>query len=274
MAATIGLIPTRIPAVAFFIQPPVRLLMKPNRYRLLALTPALAFALAAPATILANEASARADAAMSEMKGDSAQAAMKELDVEIDHLDMMMNNAPTAEARTAAESRLQMLKDRRAELRKTYVKARYDELKADVRAEANRLGAWTKRTFSRDSADRADDQVRESAGQVKRDLRDAGHQAYAEASTAGTAMDLAAYKLRPTDTNKEEAKAALKALNDRIEALDDRADKMPRGAERDAAKRRVKALEDRKDELKHEFNKARFDALVDSVQAEWNDLRH
>jgi hypothetical protein len=248
--------------------------MKTNLIRFLTLSPALAFALAAPVSLMANEATARADAAMSEVKGDAAQAAMKELDAEIDRLDVQMNNAPTAEEKAAAEARLEVLKERRNDLRKTYVKARYEELKADVRAEANRLGAWTKRTFTRDSVDRTDDKIRDSANDVKRDLRNAGNDAYAGVSTAGAAMDLAAYKLRPTDTNKEEAKAALKALDDRIDALDDRADKMPRGAERDAAKRRVKALEDRKDELKHEFNKARFDALIDSVQAEWNDIRN
>lgn len=241
--------------------------MKTNLLRLLALSPALAIGLGLSASLSANETSARAESAASEVTGDAAQAAMKELDLEIDRLDVLMNNAPTAEEKASAEARLQTLKDRRSELRKTYVKARYDQLKTDVRAEANRLGAWTKRTFTRDSVDRTTDDVRDS-------VRDARNNAYADVSTTGAAMDLAAYKLRPTDTNKEEAKAALKALDARIEALDDRVDKMPRGAERDAAKQRVKALEDRKDELKHEFNKARFDALIDSVQAEWNDLIH
>jgi hypothetical protein len=46
---------------------------------------------------------------------------------------------------------------------------------------------------------------------------------------------------------------------------------MPNGPDRDVVKGRIKALEDRKDELKHQFNKARFDALVDDVQKEWND---
>ncbi len=87
-------------------------------------------------------------------------------------------------------------------------------------------------------------------------------------------MDLAAYKMRPTDTNKAEAKAALDALDAKIDELDDRADHMADGPDRDAAKRKVKALEDRKDELQHQFNKARFNALVDDVQREWNDLIH
>lgn len=248
--------------------------MNTHLLRFPSLVPALALVLLAPTALPASEASARADAAISEARGDTAQSAMKELDVEIDRLDALVSNAPTAQEKAAAEARLDVLKNRRSELRKTYVKSRYDELKADVRAEANRLGAWTKRTFTRDPVARTDDKITDSVSDAKRDVRAAGDSAYAGVSTAGAAMDLAAYKLRPTDTNKEEAKAALKALDHRIEELDDRADKMPRGAERDAAKRRVKALEDRKDELKHDFNKARFDALIDSVQAEWNDLRH
>ncbi|HYP17875.1 MAG TPA: hypothetical protein VEQ65_11750, partial [Opitutus sp.] len=181
--------------------------------------------------------------------------------------------------KSAARTRLDALKERRAELRKTYVKARYDELKSDVRAEANRVAAWTKRTFSR-----ADDKVRDATAEVRADTREAtadakrsldraGDRTHAALASTAASMDLAAYKLRPTDTNKDEARAALKALDAQIEALEDRVDAMPSGATRDAAERRVKALEDRKDDLQGEFNKARFDALVDEVQAEWKNLK-
>ena len=236
--------------------------MKTKLLRLLTLAPAVAL-LALPARTLASEATARADATISEMKGDSAKASLDALDVEIDRLDAQIDNAPNQAEKDAAKVRLAELKDRRSDLRKTYVKARYDQLAADVRAEANHVATWTKSKFHRDSTDT-----------VKDNLRDAGDKTYAAASTAGAEMDLAAYKLRPTDTNKAEAKAAIKALDRKIEELDDRADKMPRGADRDAAKRRVKALEDQKDELKHDFDKARFDALVDSVQNEWNGVRN
>ncbi len=235
--------------------------MKTHLLRILALAPAVA-ALSLPVHA-ANETAARVESNVSELKGDAAKAALDELGVEIDRVDAQIDNAPTPEEKAAAKVRLQELKDRRNDLRKTYAKARYDQLKADVRAEAAHVAAWSKRTFTRDSSDK-----------VRDDVRAAGDKTYAAAATAGTEMDLAAYKLRPTDTNKAEAKAALKALDQRIDELDDRADQMPRGADREAAKRRVKALEDQKDDLKHDFNKARFDALVDSVQAEWNDLRH
>lgn len=233
----------------------------------------------------AGEVAAKAEANLAEVKGDAAKLALKELDAEIDAVDAQIDNAPTEADKAAAKARMDTLKERRSELRKTYVKSRYDQLKADVRAEANRVGSWGNRTFHRDPADKAADDIRDATRDAKRDakragedvkdsMKKAGDTTYAYAASAGAALDLTAYKMRPTDTNKEEAKAALKALDQKIDELDDRADKMPRGADRDALKRRIKALEDRKDDLKHEFNKARFNALVDDVQAEWNDMRH
>ncbi len=238
-----------------------------SRY-LIALLPALALGLAG--TVSADEASARADSNLAEVRGDAAKTALQSLDIEIDRVDAMIDNAPTQADKDAAKARMDVLKERRSELRKTYVKARYDELAADVRAEANKVGAWTKDKFTRSPGEKAADEIEDSAKDAKKAAIKAGDRTYADVQSAGAAMDLAAYKARPTDTNKEEAKAALKALDQKIDELDDRADRMPRGADRDALKRRIKALEDRKDDLKHEFNKARFNALVDDVQGEWN----
>jgi hypothetical protein len=223
---------------------------------------------------LANEASAKVEAGIAEVKGDAAKASLQELDAEIDRVDAMIDNAPSSADKDAAKARLEVLKQRRSELRKTYVKSRYDELKAEVRAEANKAGAWTKRTFTRDPAEKAADDIKDATSDAKDAARKAGDNTYAYARSTGAALDLAAYKTRPTDTNKEEAKAGLNALEQRIKELDDRADRMPRGPDRDAAKRRVKALDDRKDELENQFLKARFDALIDDVQNEWNDFRH
>jgi hypothetical protein len=245
--------------------------MNTKYIRTLALLPTLAFLLAVPGRTIANEATATAESNMSEAKGDATKAALKELDVEIDRVDAMIDNAPTPEDKAAAKARMDVLKERRSELRKTYVSARYNQLKADVRAEANHVAAWTKRTFTKDPAEKAADDAKDAVKDAKDAAKEAGDTAYAHASTMGTTMDITAYKLRPTDTNKEEAKAALKALDQKIDELDDRADKMTRGPERDVVKGRIKALEDRKDELKHQFNKARFDDLVDDVQKEWND---
>ena len=247
--------------------------MKTKLLRTLTLTPAL-LVLATPFRASAADASARASASVAEVQGDAAKAGLKELDAEIDRLDAIADNAPTADEKASAKARIDVLKARRNDLRKTYVAARFDELKADVRAEGNRVAAWSKRTFNRDPASNAQREVNDAVADAKRDARRVGDDVAASTSSAAASMDLAAYKLRATDTNKDEAKAALKALDARIEELDKRVDKMPRGADRDAAKRQVKALEDRKDELKHEFNKARLNALVDDVQTPWGNTVH
>jgi hypothetical protein len=236
---------------------------------LIALLPAALLGFAG--TTYANEASARADSSVAEIRGDAAKASLQALDVEIDRVDAMIDNAPTEADKAAAKARMEVLKERRSELRKTYVKSRYDELAADVRAEANKVGAWTKDKFTRSPGEKAADDIEDGTKDAKKAAIKAGDETYAHVQSAGAALDLAAYKARPTDTNKAEAKAALKALDQKIDELDDRADRMPRGADRDAVKRRIKALEDRKDELKHDFNKARFNALVDDVQGEWNN---
>jgi chromosome segregation ATPase len=233
--------------------------MKTKTIRALACLPALALLPTLPA--FAADAPAKLEAGVADARGDAAKAALKELDAEIDQVDAMIDNAPTPEERAAAKARMDVLKERRSELRKTYVKANYDELKADVRAEGNKFKAWTKRTFTRDPAEKAADEINdasrdasraakragdEAADTVRdanRGVRNAGDNAYAHVGAAGASLDLAAYKMRPTDTNKEEMKAAIKALERKI------------------------------DEIEKEFTKARFDALIDDVQAEWNDIR-
>ena len=249
--------------------------MNTKYVRTLTLLPVLAAVLALPArSLAANEATAKVESGVAEVKGDAAKLALKQLDAEIDQVDALIDNAPTPEDKAAAKARLDVLKERRSELRKSYVSARYDELKADVRAEANRVSAWTKRTFSKDPVDKATDDANDAVKSAKRAANDAGDSAYAHAKTATATLDLTAYKLRPTDTNKDEAKAALKALDENIDQLEDRADKLPKGSERDILKVRIKALKDRQKELKHEFNKARFDTLIDDVQTQWKDLRN
>ncbi len=230
------------------------------------LVPALAAFAATPIALSASEATARAKAEISEVKGDAAKAALDEINAEIDRLDVLVDSAPDMSEREAARARIDVLKERRNDLRKTYAKARYEELKADVRAEANRLAAWTKRTFNRDDVSNARREVGDTLDEAKRDARRAGDHAAA-------ALDLDSYKNRPLETDKVAAREALKALEKRIDELDDRVDAMPRGVARDAADDRVDALEDRLDDLEDNFDKARFNALVDDVQAEMKNLR-
>lgn len=246
--------------------------MNTKYIRTLALLPTLAVLIALPARALANETTAKVESGVAEAKGDAAKAALKELDAEIDHVDMIIDHAPTPEDKAAAKARMDVLKERRSELRKSYVSARYDELKSDVRAEANRVSAWAKDTFTKDPAEKAADDAKDAVRDAKKAGKDASDRVYAQANSAGASMDLAAYKMRPTDTNKDEAKAALKALDQKIDELEDRVDNMPKGPNREIVKGRVKALEVRKDELENQFNKARFNTLVDDVQSEWKKL--
>lgn len=230
------------------------------------LMPALAALAATPVLVSANETTARAKAEVSEVKGDAAKAALDEINAEIDRLDVLVDSAPDMNEREAARARIDVLKERRNDLRKTYVKARYEELKADIRAEGNRLAAWTKRTFNRDDASNARREVGDTLDDAKRDARHAGDRAVA-------ALDLDTYKDRELGTDKQATREALNALEMRIEELDDRVDDMPRGVARDAADDRIDALEDRLEDLEDNFDKSRFNALVDDVQAEMKNIR-
>ena len=213
--------------------------MKTNPASISAFLTFLAVLAVIPAQAADSPAPQRSDA---EIKGEAAKAALNELDFEIDRVDQLIDNAPTQAERAAGKARLAVLKERRSALRKTYVKAIYDELRADLQAEAK------------------------TAAQA------AEHRAYAELTAAGAATDVAVYKLRPTDTNKAEAKAGLDALEQQIDEMEKRVALMPVTEERTVAKQRLLALETRRDELRRDFNKARFDALIDDVKRAWADL--
>jgi hypothetical protein len=247
--------------------------MKNSILRTLTVLPAVTLLVALPST-RASETSAEISSSAAELRGDAAKAALKSLDAQIDALDDAVDNAPTQAEKDSAKRRLDALKERRNDLRKTYVQARYDELKGDIRAETARIGAWAKRDYRRDPvAVHANRDLDNASRDARRDVDRASDRAHATAANAATAIDLNAYKHRPTDTDRNEAKNALAALDHRIDELADRADNMPKGADRDIAKRRIKALEDRKDELKSDFNKDRFNALVDEVEGELKHFR-
>src|SRR3954465_4389298 len=74
------------------------------------------------------------DSAIAAGREEAAKAALKQLDAESEQVDSLIDSAPTPEEKSAAKARMDVLKERRSELRKAYVKARYEELKADVRA--------------------------------------------------------------------------------------------------------------------------------------------
>lgn len=242
------------------------------------LLPVSALVLAAPVATTALRAQA-VESAVAEAKGDALKAMLKELDVQIDRLDDFIDNAPTAADKAAAKARIAALKERRSELRKNYVQARYDSLKADVQTEYKKLSAWAKRTFSSKpeakverAAEDAADKARAHAARAADVANDAAARAKAATNQAAAAAssDLAAYKANPTDEAKADVKASLALLDAEIERLDERCDRLPRGKERDATKLRIKALKERRSELASDFRKARFDTLMADVKAEWN----
>lgn len=244
------------------------------------LLPASALLLGSP-LILATLRAQAVDSAVAEVKGDAYKAMLKDLDAQLDRLDELEENAPTAEERDAAKTRIKLLKDRRSELRKNYVQARYDGLKADVKTEYNKLSAWTKKTFSNSpeskierKLDAASDKTKEMAkdtAQATREMKADARAAVTPAAVA-TSADIAAYKMNPTDENKADVKASLATLDTEIDRLEQRVDNLPKGDERDATKLRVKALKERRSELSSDFRKARYEALKDDVKAEWKKL--
>lgn len=219
------------------------------------------------------------EAAIADANGVTIKVMLQDLDEKIERLDEFLENAPTEKERKSAKARLDKLKDRRAELRKNYVQARFDSLKADVQAEYNKLVLWAKKTVSTSpetkfdrAVDNAADRAKETTAKAAEAARDAKARtmAVANPASAATSADLANYKTNPSDENKADVKASLALLDAEIKRLDERCDHLPRGRERDATKLRIKALKERRGELAGDFRKARFDALMADVKAEWN----
>ncbi len=67
------------------------------------------------------------------------KASLAGLDTEIDRLEARVDDLPKGVERDATKLRVKALKERRSELASDFRKARYDALKADVKAEWNKL---------------------------------------------------------------------------------------------------------------------------------------
>lgn len=207
---------------------------------------------------------AKARAAASEEEAMEHKAKLDALDREIDAIEAKLDEIPEGPIRHDAKLRLEKLKDRRTELRKDYAGAKFDQLKADTRTEYEKIAAWTKEKYHN----------------VKASIQGPQPDAAAKARAAtnpelnAARADIALYQMNPSADNKAEVKAALEALEEEIDRLDDHADSMPEGAQRTELEKRINALEDQKDELESDFTKARWDALVANVKREWNELIH
>lgn len=209
--------------------------------------------------------SAETKAARAEAVADDYKASLDDINASIDAIEKRIDNAPEGTERSAAEARLEALKERRSELRKNYVKAKADELGADLKAEYAKVAAWTKETY-RDVKAKITDDSDEEPGTVSKT------QAALNAEANKAMAHIAVYKMNPSPENKEDVKRALDALDDEIERLDDHCDTLPEGPRRTALEKRVEALEDRQDDLEDNFTKARWDALVSDLRSSWNSL--
>lgn len=234
---------------------------------------ALALAALAPTLLLASEPAKAADKAGNkaadqtaekiedyrahdtEMNKAEVKAALAAIDAELRHLDELADAAPTPAEKTDAKARYAALKVRRDELKQEFNRARYEAFKADLKAETDKASAWAKETFSTKPA--------------------ASSAASATAATADTtAAKIADYRNDASEVNKAEVKASLDHLDADIELLQAKIEAVTDPIRKDELKVRFQALKDRRAELNSEFRKARYDALVADVKAEWNKLVH
>lgn len=221
---------------------------------LIALQPAFA---AEPAVGAAREEAAAAESYAAERK-----AALAAVDAQIDLIEAALDSAPDAAEQTAAKARLAVLKERRSALRKDYAKAKFEELQADTKVEYQKVAAWTKAT-ARDVKEKVVGPEVDAAATAR---------AAANPEANSALADITLYRLNPSPENKEEVKAALKALDAEIDRLEDYADTLPKGDARKTLEKRIKALEKREGALKRDFTKARWDALVGDVKNEWHQV--
>lgn len=94
----------------------------------------------------------------------------------------------------------------------------------------------------------------------------------AEESAGEASSKINDYRAEASDLNKAEAKAALKRLDADIDLLAAKIDAIPDPMRKKELSQRLKILKERRKELGSEFRKASYDALVDDVRAEWNQL--
>lgn len=234
---------------------------------------ALALAAFAPALLLASDPVTAADKAGNkaadqtadkiedyrthdtEMNKAEVKAALAAIDAELNHLDALADNAPTPLEKADAKARYHALKDRRNELKQEFTRARYEAFKADLKTESDKAAAWARETFATKPA--------------------ANSAAAATAATAdATAEKIADYRNDASEVNQAEVKASLDRLDADIELLQAKIEAVTDPVRKDELKARFQALKDRRAELNSAFRRARYDALVADVKAEWNKLVH
>jgi DNA repair exonuclease SbcCD ATPase subunit len=183
------------------------------------------------------------------------KASLDAIDAELAHLDRLADSAPTPEQKNDIKARYKALKERRKDLGHDFTRARYDAFKADLKMETDKASNWSKDTF----------QNKPSATSA------AGATSVAATNTADKIDD---YRVNNSDVNKAEVKASLAKLDADIDLLEAKIDSVQDPMRKDELKANLKALKERRDELKSDFRKARYDALVADVKGQWNKITH
>jgi hypothetical protein len=188
-----------------------------------------------------------------ELSKAEVKAALAQIDAELNHLDKLADAAPTPEQKADAQTRYAALKERRNELKKEFNRARYEEFKSDLQAELDRVSAWARETFQTKPA--------------------ATSAASATSATADAASEkIASYRHDSSDINKAEVHASLARLDADIDVLAAKIDALADPTHKAELQQRLAAIKDRRSELNSQFRKARYEALVADVKAEWNKL--
>lgn len=78
-------------------------------------------------------------------KAPATNVMLQDLDRQLTRIDEFLENAPTPQEKATAKARVDKLKERRAELNKNYVQAQFESLKADIKAEHDKLALWPKK---------------------------------------------------------------------------------------------------------------------------------
>ncbi len=187
-----------------------------------------------------------------EMNKAEVKAALAQIDAELKQLDEMADAAPTAQEKADAKLCYQLLKERRNELKKDFNRARYEAFKSELKAEKDKVSAWAEQVFSTKPA-------------------------AASATTAAaetTADKIAEYRADSSALNKAEVKASLERLDADIDLLEAKIESVSDPVRKEELKAHLKALKERRSELNSDFRKARYDAVVADVKAEWNKVVH
>jgi hypothetical protein len=185
---------------------------------------------------------------------ESSRSAIAQIDAELDLLARQVPAAPTPAQGEAIKSEYNALKQRRNELKKDFTETRYDELSTDLQVAKDKVSAWAKEeaATTNPKASAAVSVTNEKAADAAAKVED--------------------YRNESSDLNKAEAKAALYHLDTDINLLNAKIEAVLDPAQKSELKHSLKLLKERRAELTGDFRKARYDALVDDVKAEWNKV--